>query len=291
MIINLDNIYSYSSLLNKSLYIAKSYPKLIKIIHIGTSNDNRIIFMIKLGKGERGPVFLSGVHGRESVNPTVLLSLVERLSRRYYSYGEKLLEKYALYFIPLLNPDGYSIATEGYFSINNPVLRYNCKCFNIPYQEYKLNGDGVDINRNFESKSFSYTNISGLPNNEPETMAFIMACEQNDFMGLIDFHSRGNSIFYHREAMIYEYNKKQFEIACKLSKLTGYSLHTPIEENPDNISGGNTVNFFSERYLLPAITIETIEDEADFPLEPSYCMQVHNSIKNVPLEFLRMLIS
>lgn len=90
--------------------------------------------------------------------------------------------------------------------------------------------------------------------------------------------------------MVYEYNRKQFDIACRLSKITGYSLYTPQEENPDNLSGGNTVNFFSERYLLPAITIETVEDEATFPLEASYCMRVHNELKNVPLEFLRMLI-
>ena len=140
------------------------------------------------------------------------------------------------------------------------------------------------------SQSFAFTNNSGLPDNEPETMAFIKVCEQNDFMGMIDFHSRGNSIFYYRSAMVYEYNRKQFDIACRLSKITGYSLYTPNDENSDNLSGGNTVNFFSERYLLPAITVETVEDEATFPLEASYCMRVYNELKNVPLEFLRMLI-
>lgn len=290
MIINLDNIYTYNSLLNKSLHIAKLYPQLIKVTHIGTSNDNRIIFMVKVGKGNRGPVFVAGVHGREIINPTVMLSLIERLSHRYYSYGEKLLDKYALYFIPLLNPDGYTIAMEGYYAINDKILRNNCRRCNIPYKEYKFNGDGVDINRNFMSQSFAFTNNSGLPDNEPETMAFIKVCEQNDFMGMIDFHSRGNSIFYYRSAMVYEYNRKQFDIACRLSKITGYSLYTPNDENSDNLSGGNTVNFFSERYLLPAITVETVEDEATFPLEASYCMRVHNELKNVPLEFLRMLI-
>ena len=149
MIINLDNIYTYNSLLNKSLHIAKLYPQLIKVTHIGTSNDNRIIFMVKVGKGNRGPVFVAGVHGREIINPTVMLSLIERLSHRYYSYGEKLLDKYALYFIPLLNPDGYTIAMEGYYAINDKILRNNCRHCNIPYKEYKFNGDGVDINRNF----------------------------------------------------------------------------------------------------------------------------------------------
>lgn len=291
MLINLDNIYSYNSILTKSTTLSKLYPKLIKVIHIGTSNDNRIISMLKVGKGEKGPVFIAGVHGRESVNPTVMLAVIERYASKYYGNGEKLLDKYSLYFIPILNPDGYVIANEGFFSINNPRLRKKCRSINISHEEYKYNAEGIDISRNFASKSFVFNNNSGLPNDEPETAAFIHTCEKYEFMGLIDFHSRGNAIFYYRNALDYEYNKRQFDIACRLSKITSYSLYTPSQENTDNISGGNTVNYFSEEFHLPAITIETVEDEAVFSLEQTYCNEVYKEIKNVPLEFLKLLVS
>lgn len=186
MTITLDSTYSYSLLHEKAIQLTKLYPKLVTIKEIGVSNDHRIIWMIKIGKDLKGPLFISGVHGRESINPTVLLSIIKN---------------YSLYFIPLLNPDGYTIATEGYFAINNSHLRNICRNLN-----------------------------------------------------------------------------------------TSYSLYTKNDENPNTVSGGNTVNFFFETFNLPAITIETVDDEADFPLNNSYCRKVFLEIRNVPLEFLRLLV-
>lgn len=290
MLINLKRIYTYNEILNQSLKLHNLYPRLISIIHIGKSNDNRDIFMIKLGKGEKGTLNIGGVHGRESVNPTVLLKIIEHYVHRYYSTGDTFLDNYALFFIPVLNPDGYSIATEGYHSINSIHYRTIAKQTSIPYAEYRLNANAVDINRNFSSKSYVKTEISGISDNEPETKALINTCRLYPLLGMIDFHSRGEAIFFHRAAMNYEYNKKQFNIACKLAKCSGYKLYMENQENSDGLSGGNTVNFFSEQYHKPAITIETVPDEAGFPFNTFYCMKVFSEIKNIPMEFLRLLI-
>lgn len=289
MLINPEKIYSYNELLNQSLKLSKLYPRLISVIHIGRSRDNRELFMLKLGKGDRGTLNISGVHGRESVNPTVILSIIEHYVHRYYSIGSKILDNYSLYFIPVLNPDGYVIATEGYFSINSIHYRTIAKQTNIPNSEYRLNANAIDINRNFSCESYVKTDISGMADNEPETKALIKVCRDYHFYGLIDYHSRGEAIFYHRKAMDYAYNKRQFHIACELAKYSGYKLYTLRQENPDGVSGGNTVNFFSERYHRPAITVETVPDEATFPLNAAYCRKVFKEIKNMPMEFLRIL--
>jgi g-D-glutamyl-meso-diaminopimelate peptidase len=289
--INFEKIYTFNEILNKSIKLAGLYSGLVSLIHIGKSNDDREIFMIKLGKGEKGALYISGVHAREIINPCVMLKIIENYIHNYYSIGEQILDDYSLFFIPILNPDGYVIATEGYTFINNVDYRNISKSTGIANIEYKLNANAVDINRNFNSKSYIPTKVSGIADNEPETKALINACKKYNLLGMIDFHSRGNAIFYHREALDYEYNKRQFDIACELAKISGYKLYAKTEENTDGLSGGNTVNFFSEFYHRPSITIETVSEDAEFPLNRFYYIQVYREIKNIPRAFLKILIN
>lgn len=291
MIVNLDNSFTYNQILRSAVKLQNGYPKLISLESIGVSHDKREIISLKLGKGTKGVIMLAGVHARECINPAILLAIIEKYANRYYSYGLDLLNRYAIYFIPLLNPDGYSICKEGYYAINNSIYRNIAKQSGVRACEYKANARAIDINRNFASKSFRETEISGQENSENETIALIDFCKKIHPLGLIDFHSRGNSIFYYRAALDDIYNQNQFKIACRLSQLTSYSLNLKHEENPDQISGGNTVNFFSETFKRPAITIETVKDEEEFPLKPELQSEVFREIKEVPYEFLKMLIS
>ena len=152
---------------------------------------------------------------------------------------------------------------------------------------YKKNARGVDINRNFPCQSFSGSQEFPEPASESETKALICFCERYKPLGMIDYHSRGNTIYYHRAAMQAAYNRRQYRIAKQLAGLTGYSLNLPADENPDNHSGGNTVQYFSENFQKPALTIETVNENATFPLDPSYQLQVFEEIKDTPLLFLK----
>lgn len=291
MLINLEYTYGYGDILYNLIVLRNLYPKLIHIESAGVSHDNREIPLVKVGKGEEGPVFIAGVHGRESINPIVLTAVIETYARRYYSCGEHLLEQYALFFMPILNPDGYEIATKGYLSIKNPELRADCQKKYGDNRLYKYNARGIDINRNFASVSFSENEHSGTANSENETKALINACKMHRYMGMIDFHSRGRAIFYYRSAMDREYNKRQYDIAHRLSEYSGYGLYPEQDENPDNQSGGNTVHYFSEEFGLPALTIESVEEDAEFPLNVEYQQSVFDELKDIPLKFLKLLIS
>lgn len=291
MLINLEYTYGYGDILYNLIVLRNLYPKLIHIESAGVSHDNREIPLVKVGKGEEGPIFIAGVHGRESINPIVLTAVIERYARRYYSFGEHLLEQYALFFMPILNPDGYEIATKGYPSIKNPELRADCQKKYGDSTLYKYNARGIDINRNFASVSFSENEYSGTANSENETKALINACKMHRCMGMIDFHSRGRAIFYYRSAMDKEYNKRQYDIARRLSEGSGYGLYMEQDENPDNQSGGNTVHYFSEEFGLPALTIESVEEDAEFPLNVKYQQSVFDELKDIPLKFLKLLIS
>lgn len=290
MIINLERFYGYEDIFRTLIRLHKLYPKLIQLKSAGISHDNREIPFVVLGKGETGPLFLAGVHGRECVNPIVVTAFIEHYAMMYYSVGEKLLEQYCFYFMPLVNPDGYEIATRGYYAIHDSKLRAQVKKQNIESRMYKGNARGIDINRNFEAVSFVKTEISGTVNSENETKAVINICRQYPILGMIDFHSRGKTIYYHREAMSDAYNHKQFEIACRLAKISKYALNVAQSENPDSISGGNTVHYFSEQFLKPALTMESVEEEADFPLEVRHQKEVYQELKYIPIEFLKLLV-
>lgn len=290
MLINLEELHSYNSILSELIRLHNNYPSIITLNTIGESHDGREIVCIRLGKGKSGPVVLGGVHGRERVNPIVLVAIITRYCEQYYSRYISSLDDYCIYFIPVLNPDGYDIAVNGFGAVNDEDKRKLCKELYISWEKYKFNARGIDINRNFKSANFKKTHHSGAICSENETMAFVDFCQTHDTMGLIDFHSRGECIYYHRGEMSTEYNNRQFYLACKLATITGYSLNMPFEENIDGISGGNSVNYYSETFEKPALTIETVADEEEFPLNLSNQSDTYSKIKDVPLQFLQHLL-
>lgn len=265
MKINLDEFHSYRSLLSIWIQLHKNYPHLTTIFSIGQSHENRELICIKLGKGCIGPIMLSGVHGRERTNPIVLTKIIADYCMGYDGCNQKLqvLNHSCIYFIPLLNPDGYEIAD----------FRY----------EYKENARVIDLNRNFCSENFTISPHSGTPFSENETKAFRNFCQSHHTTGLIDFHSRGESIYYYRNAMDAAYNQRQYAYAKQLACLSGYRLHTQEEENPGGSAGGNSVNYYSETFQKPAFTIETVNETESFPLAIRNQCLTYQKIKEIPM--------
>ncbi len=290
MLINLEELHSYNSIVSAIINLHNNYPSILTINSIGQSHDGREILCIRLGRGKCGPVMLGGVHGRERVNPIVLVAILARYCEQYDSKYISALDDYCIYFIPVLNPDGYDIAISGFGAISGEPERQYCQSLHIPWEKYKYNTRGIDINRNFRSANFMKTRHSGNVFSENESLAFMNFCQEHDTMGMIDFHSRGESIYYHRSRLSEEYNNRQFYLAGKLAGITGYSLNMPFEENIDGISGGNSVNYYSETFEKPALTVETVEEQAEFPLAVEHQGDVYLKIKDIPMQFLFHLL-
>ena len=314
------SFYTYDKLVSVSKELEKQYGDILKCVTIGKSHDNRDIILLKLGLGQNHMVCSAGVHGRESINPVVLVKIVEyyamlyrsheasfkkskshEISKLYKSrkkYGQilfrrcvyELLNTYTILFIPLVNPDGYMIALEGFDAIIDTYLRDVCKKEDLSYNAWKFNGRAVDINRNFPSKLWVKKNDLDEAASENETKALIHVFNQFKPLGYIDFHSRGESIYFYRSTMPVEYNNRQLSIANRLADIIDYVLMEPEEEIDIGDSGGNTVHYFSENFNKPAFTIETVEEDADFPLDPDYRQKVFDEIKLIILEFGSLII-
>lgn len=321
MIIDFKERYgSYDKFKSDAEKLAMKYKNILQSVTIGSSHDKRDIIMLKLGTGKQYMVCCAGVHARETVNPVVLLGMVEyfadlynnykllrssmrkKLITRTYNLEEEysqmlfgtciyeLLQTFSILFIPLLNPDGYMIALNGFQSIQDSKLLEKCLSMHIPQEEWKLNARGVDLNRNFPSKLWQPKFIEDQPASENETQTLIKLFQEYPAKGFLDFHSRGKQIYYYRSLLPDNYNEKQYKIATRLKEITGYELVPPQDEIDAGDTGGNTVHYFSENYGKPALTIETVEEIAGFPLSLEYRQPTFDELKLVVSEFGSMII-
>lgn len=276
--INWTARYYYDDLIEFGKYLEKQYPAMVSFRVIGCSHDGRDIFMLKAGCGTENIILTGGVHGRETVNPIVLMAMIQD----YCEHKNDWMERYSLYTVPLLNPDGYMIALRGFNIIRMERLRLAIKSKGIPYYLWKYNARGIDINRNFPSKTWQKKHRSDQPASEQETRALIRLFEEVPSIGYIDYHSRGKSIYYYRGSMDEVYNTQQYHLAGKLCMASNYMLVPRQDEIEAGDSGGNTVHFYSENTYMPAFTIETVEEEAVFPLKTCCQEPTFHEIVNTP---------
>lgn len=293
--ITLEKRYSYQDIFTSIHQLSQTYSDFVICRIIGQSHDERLIPMIRIGMGEETLICTAGVHGRETVNPVLMLKMVEEYCEAYRHHlridnidVHALLNRFSICFIPLVNPDGYEIALRGFTAIHNPILRQTIRMKRIEADCWKYNARGVDINRNFPCESYIQQQITEYPASENETKALMNIFKDYKSVGYVDFHSRGKVIYYYRNSMSFLYNRKSQRIAKYLQKLSKYTLGKKEEEFLSHLSGGNSVNYYSEIIQKPAITIETVEEQAGFPLSTSYQEETYQEIRTIPLGILTM---
>jgi len=291
--IDLAQRHSYEEICGELKLLADNYSEFVIFRVIGKSQDEREIPMIRVGTGMKTLILSAGIHGHESVNPVLLLRMAEEYCEAFWNASgiekykvEELFNEYSICFIPLLNPDGYEIALKGFEIIHNPVLRHLCRMKKISPGNWRYNARGVDIGRNFPCKSYVQQQISEFPASEAETRALIQVFQDYDTIGYVDFHSRGKIIYYYRNAMPHSYNVKSQRLAKYLQKLSHYTLGKREEEFMSRLNGGSSVNFYSESTGKPALTVETVEGEATYPLDVDYQKESYQEIYKIPLEIL-----
>lgn len=285
-------MYLYNDYIRELNNILDSYKGIVSVVDSVSSYDGRKIMALKFGKGEVKGIISASVHGREYINTEVLIRTVEFYAEMYMNsevYNGKdivqIFNNSSIIIIPLVNPDGYVIATEGYSEIRNKKLRELCCNKNIDYNLWKENARGVDINRNFLAKSWKAKFLNDKPFSEVETRFLKSIFDKYSGLIYLDIHSRGENIYYYRSSMSKEFNIVQYEIAKQLSEITSYRISEPNEEINSGDSGGNTVHYYSEYSKGYAITVETIPEDEVFPLGDYNTEKVFNQIKNIILLF------
>lgn len=248
--------------------IQRTYPELISTEVIGQSVNGRDITLVKLGKGERKAVIVAGLHSRENITVSFTMRCIEEYAEAYYSrrgyYGNynirKMLDDYTLYIVPLMNPDGLDISTNG----EQPLYTTEP----IDAAKYKNNANGVNLNRNFpfmwgysdEKNAVNTTTPDTLSYagsaeaSEPETQAIMQLCMNNEFEWLLDMHCRGHMIFY--QDKFNEVTKDDNRLAARLAKHCDYTLND--RSTAYEVSGG-LENWFRQEFGRPGICVELVK--------------------------------
>jgi hypothetical protein len=191
--------------------IARRNPQITKLVDIGDTVQGRDILALKLTQNAReeadgsrpAVLYMGAQHAREWISPEVtrrlLLSYIN--AWRANNKGVKrLLKTSELWFMPVVNPDGYEYTFDA-----ERLWRKNLRDNNGD-GEITI-GDGVDLNRNFPNhfnydeegsssvtSSDTYRGPSAV--SEPETAALKGLLDRIGFEFIVNNHSVGEWLLY-----------------------------------------------------------------------------------------------
>ncbi|MCH8967344.1 MAG: hypothetical protein IID43_06665 [Planctomycetes bacterium] len=188
-------------ILERLQFYADTYPKLAKVVDLGTSVEGRPIRALRItgkGQGQDKPGFFvnGGIHAREWVSPPTTIYIADWLLTQYDSdpKAERLVDGIEWTILPVSNPDGYD-----YTWTSNRMWRKN----------RRNNGDGtwgVDLNRNFaygwggpgsSGSTGSQIYRGPSPFSEPESRVIRdVLIDHPNVAAFMDFHSYGQMIMW-----------------------------------------------------------------------------------------------
>ncbi len=255
---------TYDNIMDVLQELAAAYPGFTVLRHMGTSHDGRTIPLIRMGLGVHSLVLTAGLYGNEQENPHLLLRLIEEYGRAYlkketvqgYSVRQ-LLNQYSLVILPLLNPDGYDIVSQGFSIIRNPVLRQMCKMKELDAKQWIYNARCVNLDRNFPAKTYESQGPGEYPGSENETRALMRVFEEYETIGYLDFHSQSRVIYYFYHTLPFVRHQKNYMLGHYLQP--SREFHIRRREEDQIPAGGSPVNYYAEYYERPAIIVKTTE--------------------------------
>ncbi|MUN40760.1 zinc carboxypeptidase [Actinomadura sp. NEAU-AAG5] len=191
--------------------VAADHPSIAKAVDLGTSVQGKPITAVRVSKGvatlkdhTRPVVVYQGTqHAREWITP----EMVRRLLHHYVEgYGKdpeltKIVDTTELWFLPVVNVDGYDLTFTDGFRLWRKNARDNNGDGKI------TTGDGIDLNRNF-SYHWGYDNEGSSPQptsetfrgpsaaSEPETRAQTGLYERVRPTYLVNYHSAAELLLH-----------------------------------------------------------------------------------------------
>ena len=267
---NFEKKLHYSEIENYLKEMSKS--DIVHLEVIGKSVDNRNIYGIEIGKGDRVLYMDANIHAAEVASTLFLTRFLSDLVNKYELNDEDTIEtlnNVKIAVLPCINPDGYEVYNFGVESLRNKDLWWYQNKDKISFSNIKSNANGVDINRNFPTqnagivlsgkkliknvsleKTFSsnkYFN-GDVVGSEPETRAsmYFMLKHYKNMYAYINLHSQGRVIYAGKPNLSNEFNKLTQNFAKKTSKINNYVVHGLSSEEVGEGNDGTATDFMAE---------------------------------------------
>ena len=266
-LINPKQVITHKEMTTFLQQIAAKYPRFTELKQIGTSVEKRPIYAIRIGNGKKEVLFDASIHAREHMTTNVLLEMIDTYSANYASGSSYLgfnvrsvLDKTAIWFVPMMNPDGVTLVQLGANAVANKtsVLSINGSS---DFNRWKSNIRGVDLNDNFDSEWSKISNSRPGPSymqyrgpyafSEPEAKALGNFMTSRPFKTNISYHSSGQIIYWFNYQKAIELSRDR-GLASQLSQITGYNVMPP-----QYLTGsGASADYFIQETAMPGIVLE-----------------------------------
>ena len=267
---NFSKKLHYSEL--ESIFTNMNNSDIANVEIIGKSVDNRNIYGIEIGKGDRVLYLDANIHAAEVSTTLVLTKFLSDILNDYESNDKNIIEtlnNVKIVAIPCMNPDGYEIYNYGVESLNNKELWVYKNRKSIKFDTIKSNANGVDLNRNFPTqnegmyykgkKLISNTSLEkttsstkyyngAVGGSEPETRAsmYFMLKHYKNTYAYINLHSQGRVLYAGKPNLSKEFNDLTQSFAKKISKINGYTVHGLSSEEVGEGNDGSATDFMAE---------------------------------------------
>ncbi len=149
-----------------------TYTDLCEISVLGTSEMGKEISLIKLGTGKKKVLAWSQMHGNESTTTKALFDFLKFLIQKEFFQDEirLFLERFTLFAIPMLNPDGATFYTRE--NANSVDLNRDAKDLS-QRESVVLHTVFNDIQPDLCLNLHDQRTIYGLDNGLPATISFL----------------------------------------------------------------------------------------------------------------------
>ncbi|GMU86673.1 MAG: hypothetical protein AMXMBFR48_19150 [Ignavibacteriales bacterium] len=241
---SLAGFYTFNEAMAQLDSMKVMYPNLITSkIQIGSTVENRPIYMVKISDNpdmeeiEPEALYTAMHHAREPGGMMTVIYFMYYLLENYATNPsvKYLVDNRQLYFIPVVNPDGYE-----HNRTTNPsgggMWRKNRKNNGSSY--------GIDLNRNYGPQAYwnapnggsstspsSDTYRGTAPFSEPETQALRDLVNSRKFRVALNYHTYSNLLIYPYGALSHETPDSMIfrEYATEMTQFNGYSPGTDMQ--------------------------------------------------------------
>ncbi|MDD4688267.1 MAG: M14 family metallocarboxypeptidase [Eubacteriales bacterium] len=254
--------FDYKKLCDEINDLKNMYP-FLEVTCEGKSINNRCIFCITFGNGDKEVLINGAHHGLEWITSPLLTQFLRDCcdsytqGKRYKGYDmREIYNNIKLYIMPMINPDGVDIV------INQG-------------KRWQANARGVDLNHNYNARwdlAQKLERENGIvgprwsryggpaPESEPETRAVTDFVRQHNIQRLIALHTQGEEIYYSFEGLE---PPQSLSIALQMAAKSGYTVSRP----ESLASYGGCKDWFISEYRRPGFTIEAGRGTNPLPIE------------------------
>lgn len=262
--------YTYEQMMADLETIANAYPELVALGSIGTSELGRDLPVVILGdvNAEHHVLIHGSIHGREHSCTWLLMALLDYWTGRGIGdFGDV-----CFHIIPMVNPDGVTIVQTGELPVElksvydwDVAQGYTSLSLEEYASQWKANGKGVDLNRNFDAGwelfedrgSASSERYKGEePFSASEAEALRSYTLRYDFDVTVSYHAMGSIIYYEYGSRT-DVNAASLDLSRTIGNINGY-----LSLGSDGLDAAGYKDWAIDSLGIPSLTIEIGSESA-----------------------------